>query len=314
MHRIYFLFSLLICLGLVLAACQPPAAPAPTATAVPTAVPVPTVTLTPGPLVPFPDRINLPVEINGRKYTLNCEGTGPVTILLENGLDILSWNAPQYSKIGRTCVIVRPGVMVSISLGGPRTSMDQVKDLHTLLKQIGVPAPYILVGHSIAGYNLLIFTDTYPEEVVGLVCVDCRYPAVADLFLEKVKINFSKEVNPEEAALKFYGSSPYTYEVVKDPNAWHSNKEEVDIYTSAQRVRQVKSLGNRPFVVLVAEITESEQKVDLLMLEAWKEAAVKLSQLSTQARLETVPKKSHFTILRDPAVERAIQEVYDKVK
>ena len=49
--------------------------------------------------------------------------------------------------------------------------LDQVKELHALLAQTGVPGPYILVGHSIAGYNMLLFTDQYPKEVVGLVCV-----------------------------------------------------------------------------------------------------------------------------------------------
>jgi pimeloyl-ACP methyl ester carboxylesterase len=46
----------------------------------------------------------------------------------------------------------------------PRTSLDQVHELHTVLNRAKVKAPYIIVAHSIAGYNARLFAGTYPYQ------------------------------------------------------------------------------------------------------------------------------------------------------
>src|SRR5438128_2202181 len=59
-----------------------------------------------------------------------------------------------------------------------RTTLDVVKDLHFLLSKVGVPPPYVLVGHSIAGFNVRVFTAYYPEDVAGVVLVDASHEDV----------------------------------------------------------------------------------------------------------------------------------------
>ena len=78
---------------------------------------------------------------------ITCKGEGEPTILLENGLNYASWIYAQYYKISRTCFYqrVRPPIDQAVA---PRTTLDQVKELHSLLIQAGIPGPYILVGHT----------------------------------------------------------------------------------------------------------------------------------------------------------------------
>jgi pimeloyl-ACP methyl ester carboxylesterase len=45
-------------------------------------------------------------------------------------------------------------------------------DLRAGLEAAGIAGPYILVGHSMAGYNMRLFANRHPAEVVGMVLVD----------------------------------------------------------------------------------------------------------------------------------------------
>ena len=54
----------------------------------------------------------------------------------------------------------------------PRTTAAIVDDLHELLRRSGEPGPYVLVGHSMGGFDMRLFADRYPDEVSGMVLVD----------------------------------------------------------------------------------------------------------------------------------------------
>ncbi len=303
----------LLSLVLVLAACQgfPFSAPTPTIT------PIPTATLTPTPLptstpTPFPEEFTSEVKVGDYQMTITCKGTGEPTIILENGMDYISWSSPRFSNISRTCIYPRVG-MGGIKANGPRTTLDQVNDLHELLRLTGIPGPYILVGHSIAGYNLLLYTNQYPEEVVGLVCLDCRYPIFIDLFIEKLKTAYAN--NPDsETKIKQQILAFYMDEEVLNKTNWPNTMEKVDLYQSALQVREVTSLGDRPFVVLVSDYTQTSPIDEWNYFNAsWNEGQVLLSQLSTQGRTQVLYGTTHTSMLYHKVVTTAIQEVYDKV-
>lgn len=305
----------LLSLALVLAACQ--GLPSSTPTATPTITPIPTATLTPTPLptatpTPFPEDFTSEVWVGDYPMQITCKGTGEPTIILENGMDYISWPEPRFSKISRTCIYPRVGMGLDPAKG-PRTTLDQVNDLHELLRLTGIPGPYILVGHSIAGFNLLLYTKQYPDEVVGLVCVDCRYPVFIDLFIEKLKAAYADDSDAEEKIhqqmLAFYVD-----EELPDETFWPNYKEKVDYYESAIQVREVTSLGDRPFIVLVADYTQTALSDEWIYFnKSWNEGQVLLSQLSTQGRTKVVYGTTHLSILYHANVTEAIQEVYDKV-
>lgn len=136
--------------------------------------------------------------------------------------------------------------------------------------------PYILVGHSIAAFNILIYTHQYPQEVVGLVCVDCRAPTFASLVIEK----WSPEQPDDPAVVKDFRKA-YT-------QVFEDEYENFDDPTSQLLARNVTNLGNRPFVVLLRPVSPffvAFGKWDDLMNEAWNESSIALSQLSSQSRI-----------------------------
>ena len=311
MYRKFWLLSL----ALILAACQGLPFSAPTAT--PTITPIPTATLTPTPLptstpTPFPEEFTSEAKIGDYQMKITCKGMGEPTIILENGLDYPSWTMPRFSKISRTCIYPRVGMGLDRAKG-PRTTLDQVNDLHELLRLTGIPGPYILVGHSIAGYNLLLYTHQYPEDVVGLVCVDCRYPIFIDLFIEKLKAAYADDPDVE-AKIHQQMIAFYVDEELPDETLWPNNKEKVDFYKSAIQVREVTSLGDRPFIVLVADYTNTAASDEQIYFnQSWNEGQTLLSQLSTQGKTQVLYGTTHLSILYHKNVTEAIQTVYDKV-
>ena len=58
----------------------------------------------------------------------------------------------------------------------PRTAEQFAKELHTLLHQANIPGPYVLVGHSLGGLPVRVFTHRYPAEVVGVVLIESMSP------------------------------------------------------------------------------------------------------------------------------------------
>jgi pimeloyl-ACP methyl ester carboxylesterase len=59
-------------------------------------------------------------------------------------------------------------------------------DLHELLHRAGIPPPYVLVGHSLGGLNVRVYTGMFPEDVAGAVLVDSAHedePRRAPVFM-----------------------------------------------------------------------------------------------------------------------------------
>ena len=50
-------------------------------------------------------------------------------------------------------------------------------ELHDALAKLGAPKPYILVGHSIAGFYTLSYAHRYPQDVSAVVGIDPTVPA-----------------------------------------------------------------------------------------------------------------------------------------
>ena len=288
--------SVLFCLAMLLAACQGGPVfqhrPAPTS----------------GP-TPFPEDNTVVVHMGSYKLIMACKGKGEPTIVLEHGLDTVSWSIfslDRFKPISRTCLYLRVGLLGE-KIVGPRTSMDQVKDLHTLLMQGGVPGPYILVGHSIAGFNLLLYTGQYPKDVVGLVCVDCRYATFDSIFMNKLSWQ-----NPNDLA-DILDARKKENQLEDD---WMKNDEHLDIRSSEKQVLKVTTLVGRPLIVLVAggHYLYRDQKINQLYEEAWMEANQDLSKLSSRGQIEVLPDDDQDSILKNKKVDAAVRQVFTAVK
>jgi pimeloyl-ACP methyl ester carboxylesterase len=116
------------------------------------------------------------VDIGGYKLHINTSGQGNLSVVCDAGLSgtSLGWTLVQteVSKFTRVCSYDRAGYSWSDPSPLKRTSANIATELYALLKKNDIPAPYLLVGHSFGGANVLLFAHLYPQETLGVILVD----------------------------------------------------------------------------------------------------------------------------------------------
>lgn len=76
------------------------------------------------------------------------------------------------AEVAQTVAYDRGGLGWSAGASSERTPRKIAEELRVMLRESGVEAPYLLVGHSFGGLVMRRFALDYPEEVVGVVLVD----------------------------------------------------------------------------------------------------------------------------------------------
>ena len=160
------------------------------------------------------------------------------------------------------CSYDRAGLGYSDSSPQPRTSKVMAEELHALLQNASISPPYILVGHSMGGYNIRLFADIYRSEVAGVVLVDSSHPEQEKRFPPALN-DLDKTWVREQEFLAF--SMPFGIPRLLgfcDRNGavraadcnFHSTRESVRelkaISESAAQTATTGSLGDLPLAVL----------------------------------------------------------------
>lgn len=116
------------------------------------------------------------MDVGGYQLHLYCEGHGPITVLLESGVNdfSLQWYRVQPLLAGatRTCSYDRAGLGWSEPAPHAPTLDRTVADLHTLLRAAGEVGPLVLVGHSYGGVLVRRYQQAHPGDIRGMVLVD----------------------------------------------------------------------------------------------------------------------------------------------
>ncbi len=119
------------------------------------------------------------IAVNGRQMHIDCQGSGSPTVILEAGGYSFSaewfWVQRQLAPVQRVCAYDRAGNGWSEPGPEPRSALQIVYELHTLLAAAGIPGPYVLAGHSFGGILNRVYASQYPGEVSGIVLVDTAY-------------------------------------------------------------------------------------------------------------------------------------------
>ena len=128
-----------------------------------------------------PFRIGQGVDIGGRAINIDCAGTGSPTVIFEaggGGRGGYGWKTVQsgVAKFAKACWYDRAGEGWSDSAPSARNSSMVANDLHEVLQRMQIQGPFVLVGHSIGGEYIRIYTAKFPTDVVGLVLVDSTHP------------------------------------------------------------------------------------------------------------------------------------------
>jgi pimeloyl-ACP methyl ester carboxylesterase len=115
-------------------------------------------------------------EVEGIRLLLHRSGSGsPSVVFLPGGgtagLDY--WNVQaRAAELTTSVVYDRAGTGWSDRVELPRTSAEVTDELRQLLRTAGVPAPYLLVGHSLGGLYARHYAQRFPDEVSGLLLLD----------------------------------------------------------------------------------------------------------------------------------------------
>ena len=187
--------------------------------------------------------------MHGKRLRYICEGVGPLTVVIDQGQGLsieqgferpepMGWTKVFKEIQNSTRILMhdRAGLGSSDPAPGPRTSSEMVDDLRAILAAAQVRPPYVLVGHSIGGFNVRLFAGRYPSEVLGLVLVDSCHPDQ----MGRLASILPPEAPDEAMPLKL---------LRRGPGAALS-KEGIDFRASAEQARRVMTIGRKPLVVV----------------------------------------------------------------
>lgn len=280
------------------------------------------------------------VDVGGYRLHLYCVGEGTPTVVLDAGLGggVLDWSTvqPEVSKFARVCAYDRAGMAWSDSGVRPRTSRQVVTELHALLGNAGERAPYVLVGHSIAGIHVQLYAGQYPDEVAGVVLVDSSHedqlsrkgmtqiPSFYPLLIKAVSPfgvvrlmnlvgtpspNMPPEVEAKRVAIYSHTRSMYSY------------ADEISaIAASMEQLRAAPMrLGDKPLVVLTSGMKEanhagSPERADQAE-QAWAELQADLARRSSSGRQIIAEKSGHYIQFDQPdLVIDSIRQVVEAIR
>ncbi len=249
----------------------------------------------------------------GRTMHLLCVGPttpGQPTVVFESGLggDAGQWSDVIHALDGsvRACAYDRAGNGQSPPVAGGRTTTDQVADLRALLTAAKVAPPYVLVGYSVGGWNVMVHADEHPDDVVGSVFVDVRPPAASRRWLEALP----PEASGEPEAIHLTRTDPVTFE--QDPT---QNPEGLLIADSATEAIATDDVGDTPLIVLAAGdtsgVTEGfDAALGATMAGIWWDLQEELAARSTSGKLVKVDGATHeMPFERPDVIADAIREV-----
>jgi pimeloyl-ACP methyl ester carboxylesterase len=292
---------------------------------------------------PAPGRL---VDVGGRRMQIECRGTGSPTVVFETGLDYfgsLSW-AKVYGPVAEfthACAYSRAGIVWSDDKPGLHDGLGVAHDLHATLAAAGESGPFVMVGLSLGGPYVSLYTGLYGDQVAGLVYVDSSHPDQLKRFEAALgqtqdmksavqaagtwvswtgiprlvaftarngKGETMSKIPPKtrEIALAFFATS--LGPMVSERDA---------LSTTLDEARAYRNLGARPVVVLThgkptSDMSKAEaEKFDTTWLEMQKDMAT----WSTHGTQRTVSGASHYIPNDAPdTVIAAIREVVANVR
>lgn len=119
------------------------------------------------------------------RVTYLLSGAGPHSIILFSGagVSLEGWQPlwPAVERLGMVLAWNRFGMAGSDPPREPQTGAVVLGTLRELLRHTGLPAPYVLVGHSLGGLFANLFARLYPEETAGVLFLEATHPGDGEM-------------------------------------------------------------------------------------------------------------------------------------
>jgi pimeloyl-ACP methyl ester carboxylesterase len=274
-------------------------------------------------------------DVGGFKMHIDCTGEGSPTVILDSGLGdtYLSWLKvqPQVAKFTRVCSYDRAGLGYSESSSQPRTSKVIATELRALLQAAGIVPPYVLVGHSVGGFNVRLYASLYRSDVAGMVLVDSSHPAQVDRLpagFKDMHADWTRKAQFREYTMLF-GLPRLLDQCNEDPVLraagcnWHTAVETVaelkSFQESAAQTAATGSLGDMPLFVLSHDpnkrLGSFPAGIAKPANEAWEKMQEELAHLSARGTQVIAAGSSHSIPLDRPdVVVEGIRNVVEQVR
>ena len=267
------------------------------------------------------------VDVGGYRLHINCTGTGSPTVIIDAGWGDWSttWGFVQseVAKSTRVCTYDRAGMGWSEAGPLPRDAVQFAKELHTLLQNANISGPYVMVGHSLGGLPVRVFTDMYPSEVAGAVLAESMtpkqfaqsptevqsrsnsqsqslsFPAVLTRFgvARSIKFLMSPFIPSNEKA--------YYSRLVRTQNVQAFINEGQGMPAAGAEAAAVKTFGDLPLIVLTAKLNNRP---------GWQEWQTELLQLSSNSQQLFAENSGHNVQVDEPdAAVAAIVKMVEMV-
>jgi pimeloyl-ACP methyl ester carboxylesterase len=266
---------------------------------------------------------------------IDCSGQGTPAVVLDSGLgdSFVSWQKvqPQIAKFTRVCSYDRAGIGYSDPSPRPRTSQVIAEELNSLLQAAGVPPPYVLVGHSMGGYDVRVFAGLYRNEIAGVVLVDASHPDQEKrlpIELGDMEASWLRETEFLEFGMPF--GIPRFLALCDENGAvraadcnFHTAQEGVaemkEFRQSAAQAAAAGSLGELPLAVLSHDPDKpsAELPADLAKAtnDSWEKMQEEMAHLSTRGRQLIAKNSGHYIQLDRPdIVIDAVRSVVDQAR
>jgi pimeloyl-ACP methyl ester carboxylesterase len=193
---------------------------------------------------------------------------GPV-VVFESGLGTPMESFRSVAEALSSCMQVvlydRPGIGRSGPRPeqGPVTAGEAADRLGGLIAALDLPAPRIIVGHSLGGFNAQIYARRFPKDVAAVVLIDA-----------------ASQFEPEGAFVSTSKFSPGSIEALED--------EGFDLGVAA--IAAEPPFPPVPLIVLAATDHAMPAETEKL----WLETQAKIAALSPKSRLEIIKGSGHY--------------------
>ena len=272
---------------------------------------------------------------DGRQMFLSCIGSGAPAVIFDSGAGSTSsaWHGvwQETGKSTLSCTYDRAGLGLSDPGPLPRDTTAVANDIDALLTAAKIPAPYILVGHSLGSYHIRQFANTRFDKMAGMVLVDPSGDGQEARFMAAIPKAFASSKAQMDAMKSLNCVANLRAKLVakadklaqdclgNDADIIESYLSEVDAMAGASTDQLTKSRrqwGAMPLIVLTRGDYDKEMPPTFSaedrkgMQKVWVAMHEEMTALSTAGKHVTVPGAGHG-IQRDKpqAVIDAVAEV-----